>query len=156
MGAMMLFGLVPIALAVNLAWSADHWVETPIEVIAAEVRQSEAGNRMPVRETQAVYRYRFGRFTYLGNRIGVHLPVADNIGGWQQRWAEVLAAGKNPDGRPLTAWVDPDHPEQAVLDRSLRWGLLIFYAIFVVPPIWPTYLAVRALVARARLRTLAK
>jgi hypothetical protein len=96
-GAMMLFGAVPIVLAVQMAWSARRWVETPIEVVDAGLRSSEAGDDgAMVSEARATYRYRFGRFTYSGNRIGVHLQVADNVGGWQRRWAQTLAAHAPP------------------------------------------------------------
>jgi hypothetical protein len=151
MGAMMAFGIVPIVLAVRLAWSARHWVATPIEVVDAGLYHSEAGdNGTTVGEAHATYRYRFGRFTYGGNRIGVHLEAADNMDGWQRSWARRLAAHPDP---PVTAWVDPAHPENAVLDRSLRWSLLLFHACFVVVPAWPMFLAARALVARWRLRS---
>jgi len=40
-----------------------------------------------------------------------------------------------------------------LLDRSLRWSLLLFHACFAVVPAWPMYLAARALIARGRLRT---
>jgi hypothetical protein len=97
------------------------------------------------------YRYRFGGSSYTGHRIGVHLQAADNVGDWQERWAGTLA-GHGESETPLTAWVDPGRPEQAVLDPSLRWGLLLFHACFAVVPAWPMYLAARALVARGRLR----
>jgi hypothetical protein len=104
-----------------------------------------------VSEARATYRYRFGGSTYTGNRIGVHLQAADDLGDWQRRWAKTLAAHDSSDP-PLTAWVDPGRPEQAVLDPSLRWSLLLFHACFAVVPAWPMYLAARALVARGRLR----
>lgn len=151
--AMMAFGLVPIVLAVHLAWSARHWVETPIEVIEAGLRSSEAGDDGGmVSEARATYRYRFGRFTYSSNRIGVHLQAADDLGGWQRRWARRLAA-HGDSYPPVTAWVDPDHPENALLDPSLRWSLLLSHACFAAVPAWPMYLAARALVARWRLRS---
>lgn len=152
MGVMMACGVVPIVLAVRMAWSARTWVETPIEVVDAGLHSSESGDEGAiVSEARATYRYRFGGFTYAGNRIGVHLQAADNIGGWQRRWAQTLATHDGSDP-PLTAWVDPDHPENAVLDPSLRWSLLLFHACFAAAPAWPMVLAARALAARWRLR----
>jgi uncharacterized protein DUF3592 len=152
MGVMMAFGVVPIVLAVRMAWSARRWVETPIEVVDARLHSSHAsGGGAVVSEARATYRYRFGGFTYTGNRIGVHLQAADDLGDWQRRWAKALAIRDDSDP-PLTAWVDPDHPENAVLDPSLRWGLLLFHACFVIVPAWPMYLAARALAARWRLQ----
>jgi hypothetical protein len=150
-GAVMVaFGLVPIVLAVGTALAARGWVETPIEVVAGDLRQAEAGDQSVVGEARATYRYRFGRFTYSGNRIGVHLQAADNLDGWQRRWARRLAAQPHP---PVHAWIDTAPPANAVLDPSLRWSLLLFHACFVAVPAWPMYLAARALVARRRLRS---
>jgi len=153
MGAMMAFGVVPIVIALRMAWSARGWVATPIDVIAAGLSHSEAGDSgSQLREARARYRYQFGRFTYTSTRIGVHLQAADDLGSWQRRWAEELAAAKDGSGPPLTAWVDPAHPEDAVLDPSPRWGLLLFHACFAIVPAWPMFLAARALAARWRLR----
>ena len=148
--AMMAFGLVPIVLAARTALAARGWVATPIEVVSAGVREDTAGDsEAPVAEARATYRYRFGRLSYSGHRIGVHLQGADNMGGWQRRWARRLAAHPDP---PVMAWVDPAHPEDAVLDRSLRGSVLLFHACFAAVPAWPLYVAARALVARFRLR----
>lgn len=157
MGVMMLFGLVPILLAVHTAWAARRWVEIPVEVIDVGLRQSTSGEQAtPVDEVLAAYRYRVGAVAYVGHRIGVHLPVADNLGGWHREWMERLARHRGPGTAPLTAWIDPQHPEDAVLDRSLRWGVLLFYALFVVAPMWPIAAAARALIARWRLRAYIK
>jgi Protein of unknown function (DUF3592) len=154
MGAMMAFGIVPIVLAVRMAWSARHWVATPIEVIETSSRRSYAGDDdRPVDQARGLYRYRFGGLTYTGTRVGVHLQAADDLGGWQRRWAEALAGAHDGSGPALNAWVDPAHPENAVLDPSLRWSLLLFHACFAAVPAWPMFLAARALVARWRLRS---
>jgi len=155
MGVMMLFGLVPILLAVQTAWAARRWVEIPVEVIDVGLRQSTSGEQAtPVAEVRGAYRYRVGAVVYVGHRIGVHPSAADNLGGWHREWMERLAHGSA--SAPLTAWVDPQHPEDAVLDRSLRWGVILFHAVFVVVPMWPIAVATRALVARWRLRAYIK
>jgi hypothetical protein len=152
MGAMMAFGVVPIVLAVRMATAARGWVETPIEVLESGLHRYEAGDdEATVGRAHVTYRYRFGGSSYIAHRIGVHLQAADNMGGWQKGWIERI---RDPEGDAptLTAWVDPLHPENALLDRSLRWGLLLFHACFAVVPAWPMYLAARALIARWRLR----
>jgi hypothetical protein len=153
MGVMMLFGLVPILLAVHTAWAARRWVEVPVEVIDVGLRQSASGElATPVDEVLAAYRYRVGALFYVGHRIGVHPPAADNLGGWHREWMETLARHRGSGTAPLTAWIDPQHPEDALLDRSLRGGVLLFHALFVVVPLWPLAVAARALMARWRLR----
>lgn len=150
MGAMVLFGLVPIVLAVRTARRAQRWVQTPIHVLESALQRSETTSETGtlVSVAGARYRYGVGRFTYTSSRIGVHPQAADNFGDWQQRWAETLAAHRRSDTVPLMAWVDPQDPENAVVDRSLRCEVLIFHAVFVALPLWPMSLAARALVAR--------
>jgi hypothetical protein len=111
MGVMMAFGVVPMILAVRMALSARTWVETPIEVVDAGLHRSSTGDDgTAVSEARVSYRYRFGGSSYTGHRIGVHLQAADNVGEWQERWAETLASHDESEA-PLTAWVDPGRPE---------------------------------------------
>ena len=149
----LLLGLVPILLAVHTAWSARRWVETPVELLDVNVQTLNPGDFPPVSDVRATYRYRMGDAFHVGRRIGVHLPMTDNSGEWQREWVERLTHHRAPGMAPLMAWVNPEHPDEAVLDRSLRWDVLLVHAFLVVVPLWALWLAARALVARRRLRS---
>ncbi|HET6900317.1 MAG TPA: DUF3592 domain-containing protein [Vicinamibacteria bacterium] len=155
MAVVLLLGLVPILLAVHTAWSARRWVETPVELLDVNLQTLNPGEFPPATDVRATYRYRMGDAFYVGRRIGVHLPITDNSGEWQREWVERLRH-RGSETPPLTAWVNPEHPDEAVLDRSLRWDVLLVHAFLVVVPLWPLWLAARALVARRRLRSYIK
>ena len=55
-----------------------------------------------------------------GTRIGLaRWGGADNIGDWQADWHARLSDALARQ-QPVAAWVDPDRPERAVLERRPR------------------------------------
>lgn len=56
---------------------------------------------------------------------------ADNIGDFQQRLGARLERAR-AQGQTVRAWVNPADASDAVIDRSLRWGLLAFKMVFVL------------------------
>ena len=81
-------------------------------------------------EAYAEYTYTWNGRSYSGNRVGIS-SGADNIGDYQQDTGRELQHAAN-NNRPVTVYVNPDNPSEAILDPSIRWGLLGFKMIFVV------------------------
>ncbi len=67
---------------------------------------------------------------YTGTRVAIDTG-ADNIGGFQHRLYYDLNAA-HERGTPVTAYVDPDEPTRAVLNRELRPGLFALKGIFAL------------------------
>lgn len=135
-----LFALVFIAAGLAagafFAWGLVDWFAArswqPVEarllsVDLATVSDTDGGTTDRV---EAEYAYSFDGRRYVGDRVGLHTG-ADNIGDWHQRTHARLDRALNAS-EPVTAWVDPDDPGRAVLDRNARWGLLAFGMIFPV------------------------
>lgn len=135
-----LFALVFIAAGLAagafFAWGLVDWFAArswqPVEarllsVDLATVSDSDGGTTYRV---EAEYAYSFEGRRYVGDRVGLHTG-ADNIGDWHPRTHARLERALNA-GEPVTAWVDPNDPGRAVLDRELRWGLLAFGMLFPV------------------------
>ena len=84
--------------------------------------------------TSARYQYEFGGRSYSGNRV-YGAKFGDDIGSYQRTLLDRLKE-KEGSNESITIWVDPHNPEQAVIDRDMRWGLFIlvfgFGSIFVV------------------------
>ncbi|MDQ8023353.1 MAG: DUF3592 domain-containing protein [Moraxellaceae bacterium] len=78
----------------------------------------------------AHYRYRFNGIDYESRRVAI-VDRADDIGDFQQILAHDLKHALAHE-QPVTAWVNPDAPQDAVLDRSLRMPLLLFHMVFVL------------------------
>jgi hypothetical protein len=85
-------------------------------------------------QTQARYRYEINGVTFDGDRVYV-AAFNDNIGSYH---GDLLARLSNQQrtGEPVPVWVNPVYPEQAVIDRDMRWGLFAlmsgFCSIFIV------------------------
>jgi len=81
---------------------------------------------------QARYRYEWAGRAYESTRIGLPGSAgSDNIDDWHHAWDSRLRAARD-GGPPVTAWVDPQHPERAVLDPHLRWRKLLFMLPFAL------------------------
>lgn len=111
------------------------WEPTEARLLAVDLQRHTGrsgsrgiGGSTTTYEVKARYSYVWQGASFEGTRVGL-MPEPDNIGSWQTethaRLRESLKAKK-----PVTAWVDPEHPEQAVLDRDPRLGLLALKSIF--------------------------
>lgn len=143
-GCLVLFGLPFLAggLAVALFWylptlgnwwSARHWEEVPCWIEQVELKTSRSSKGGSTHSTEARYRYQYHGRTYHSDEVGL-MGGSDNIGDFQMHaHAELRAyAGTR---RPFRCYVNPQQPEQAVLYRDLRWGLLLLLSLF--PTLFP-------------------
>jgi len=78
------------------------------------------------------YHYKFGENTYSGDRLGAN-PIGgtDNIDSWHADMRQMLSEAKN-GSKPLMVWVNPDNPAESMVDRTIRWKLLIFALPFAL------------------------
>ena len=123
----LVLGMVPTVIdAVRMR----QWEPVPAQVVEARLASSRSSSGNATSRVHARYRYVIDGRTYTGERVAVS-NMADNLGdfwyqlGWQLKSAQ-------QQGKPVTAWVNPSDASDAVLDRSLRWPLLGFWAIFLV------------------------
>lgn len=105
------------------------WQPVQATLVSASLERSRSRNSSSY-GVSARYRYEVAGQTYGGERVAVGSGM-DNIGDFQEALGRRLEAAQR-DGRPVTAWVNPANPQEAVLDRSLRPGLLMFKMLFVV------------------------
>ena len=111
------------------AWGMRDWV--PIEATLTNAGYStHSGDDSDTYEAYAEYNYIYDGQRYFGSRVAV-ASGADNIGDYQQDTGRTLSQAWS-SGRPITVFVNPDNPAEAIYDRSLRWGLLGFQSIFLV------------------------
>lgn len=139
-GCMMLFGLPFIAVglaiglllyfpAINLWWSARSWDEVPCWVEKVEMTSSRAKKGGVTHRTTASYRYEYDGRRHHGAAVSLSDDGGDNVGDFQQRAHSQLLPFKGSD-RPFRCYVNPAKPEQSVLFRDLRWGLLLLLSLF--------------------------
>ena len=105
-------------------YAAMHWVETPAEIVAVKM---EGGKTDSV---SCTYVYTFDGREYKSDRVGL-IGGSDNIGKWQQVTYQRLKQAYDRH-RPVTCYVNPTRPEKALLDREIRWPMVLFFGGFVV------------------------
>lgn len=86
-------------------------------VTNTEVKKSH-GHKGFVYKVVASYHYHIDGNEYVASRIGL-LDVEDADPTWHNSWHTTLSNAK-ASNQPITAYVNPDDPHQAILDRTLR------------------------------------
>lgn len=89
---------------------------------------SHSGDDSTTYEAYAEYTYTFNGQSYTGHRAAIG-SGADNIGSFQEDLGRRLSAAQ---GRNIEIFVDPERPEQSVVNRDIRWAMIGFKSIFVV------------------------
>ena len=78
------------------------------------------------------YRYTFQGKTYTSSRLGtMRIGGTSNVDDFDDRVGGMLAMGREQK-KPITVFVNPDDPSEAMLDRDIRWGMLLFLTPFAV------------------------
>jgi hypothetical protein len=103
------------------------WQPVQATLVSAETVASR-GSKSTTYSVRAEYRYRVADQEYTGRRVAIG-SGSDNVGEFQQALGARLEAAQR-SGTPVQAWVNPDDPNEAVLDRSLRPGMLAFKLVF--------------------------
>ncbi len=116
-------GLIAVTLA--RSFSAQEWERVPCRILSVE---SSAGSEGSSSQTEATYEYDFGGKTYTGDRVSFH-GGSDNVGSFQGRVYNELQRHRQT-GKPFTAYVSPDNPEEALLYPQVRWEMIGFFAVF--------------------------
>ena len=97
-------------------------------------------------ETRALYSYDFGGGTYRGTAVGVS-DFKDNIGAYHREMQAYLREIQR-NGEVLPIWVNPANPSEAIIDRSMRWGLFAmtsgFCAVFLLIGLGVIYASLRS------------
>lgn len=114
-----LLGVVSFAVVPTLdAMRSRQWTPVAATLDWARIEPATVARSRPLPALAVRYSYRYGGVDFVGRRNDLHFGL-DTPSAVQARLRQV------EDGRALTAWVNPAAPEQAMLDRSLHWGVLL-------------------------------
>lgn len=143
--ALALFSLAAIGTEVAGWFQARDWPTTTVRIDHLDLRSTtrkSGAKRLEVRYQYVVDDRRFD-----STRVGWSDAVWVAFSSWpQDRYLALVDAGNQ--GRPVSAWYDPQDPASSVLDRNLRGGLLLFLlAVSVVTGLiaWAALAVVRGL-----------
>ena len=59
------------------------------------------------------------------------LGGSDNIDSWQRDMRELVSTAFKKH-RPITVYVNPAEPSQAVIDRNIRWKQVLLFVPFAI------------------------
>lgn len=110
-------------------WRMTSWAQTSATLDSATLTRSHSDGSTTY-GIEASYHYQVAAMGYQGARVAINRGN-DNIGNFQQQLGLRLEHLKR-NNLPVTVYYNPGDPAEAVLDRSLRWGLLGFNMLFVV------------------------
>lgn len=112
------------------AWRARQWVRVPATVEDASLATSSNSDGDDTFRAVGRYRYEFGGKRYTSGRLGLStMGGSDNIDDWHQEVSARLEEARAA-GRPVDVWVNPGKPAEAVFDRGVRWGEVLFLVPF--------------------------
>ena len=120
--------LISISTHLVDAWQMRHWEPVPAALNDAGC-DTLPGDDSSSFEAFAQYTYRFGNQEYSGKRVAIAVG-ADNIGDYQMDLGRRLG-GAWSRGESIVVFVNPDAPNESIVDRELRWGLIGFKSVFV-------------------------
>ncbi len=135
---LLLFALPFFGFGVWMAWTAsstvyDAWQMKQWSPVTATLTsagfETHPGDDSNTFEAYANYRYQIDGTIYYGDRVSIG-GGSDNIGDFQQDLGRRLGNAMSR-GEYITIYVNPEEPADAVVDRSLRWGMIGFKLIFV-------------------------
>lgn len=131
-GAGLFVGVVPLLDLARQAWRVSSWQPVSARVQDVSMVTSRGSKGGVTYAVKARYAYTWQGGEYDSTRIGLDTWVgADNIGDWHERWHDRLQDAKARN-EPVAAWVNPDDPKQALLERRARWGMVAFRVPFAL------------------------
>lgn len=110
-------------------YQAQSWQPVLAIITDADLKVSHGDDSTTYKVT-ANYHYNYQRKNYTGNKVSLSKGF-DNIGSYHQDMRSYLQSLKNKR-QPVTVWVNPEKPEESIIDRKMRWGLLLFESVFFV------------------------
>ena len=104
-------------------WQSGSWDRVPATVLSSTLN-SHRSDGSTTYSVDARYRYTYNGQTFTSDTVSQY-GGSDNFDDYWQRLGSQLKAARQQN-RTVSAWVNPDNPGQAYLDRTLRWGSLVF------------------------------
>ena len=125
-----LCGFAVLYLAASSIWNwqqMQSWEPVTAEILRIEL-EAHDGDDSTTYKVSAQYHYTYGGHSYLGERVAIS-PFADNVGDFQRELYARLRDARNR-GEHVTAYVNPQRPDEAVLHREIRWMLTLLITVF--------------------------
>ncbi len=110
------------------SWQMRSWEPVQAHLNNAGY-ETLAGDDSSTYEAFASYTYRYRGQEYTNDRVAI-AAGADNIGDYQTDLGRRLSTAWSR-GDQIRVYVNPENPNDSIIDRDLRWGLIGFKGIFL-------------------------
>ena len=107
---------------------AKSWQQVPADLISYKLK-TNYGDDSETYKITASYSYQYLGQRHTSSKVSFS-SGSDNIGSYHQDMNARLAAVERGSNF-LRVWVNPKMPSEAVIDRDMRWGLLLFKSLFL-------------------------
>lgn len=107
----------------------QSWQPVDATLVSATLHTHRSKNSNTY-SVKASYRFQVAGQEAHGRRVAIN-ERSDNIGDFNYQLGTRLERAQR-SGKTVQAWVNPSDVSDSVIDRSLRWGLLAFWMLFVV------------------------
>ncbi|AOE50541.1 DUF3592 domain-containing protein [Kangiella sediminilitoris] len=111
-------------------WRSQEWRPVMVELSSVEQTVSTDDEGSTTYGVEGRFQYEYQGQSYTSNQMSFYSGT-DNIGGFQKNLYRKLNSAKKQN-RPIRAYVNPEDPSEAVIDRTMRWGMLGFHSIFLL------------------------
>ena len=103
----------------------QFWEPVEAKLLSSEVKYYQGDST--TYKVIADYTYPVNGRVYEGDRVSLY-SGSDNVGSYHQDMGRKL---RNSDNL-VTVYYNPDNPQESIIDRSIRWGMVGFMSIFGV------------------------
>ena len=118
-GGVGFLAIYAIAGTLYTGWRTSSWVATP-----ATITHVDTG--------QVAYSYEWQERRYTGDRAGTFvLGGSSGVDDWDDRMEELISKARSEE-RPVSVFVNPSNPAESILNREIRWKLLVVFVPFAV------------------------
>ncbi len=138
-GCLMLFALPFACVGAFMGWrffsavvtwrDAARWVETPAAITSLELKRHTGDEGGTSYSVKAAYNYEFAGRKHSGDRVGL-FSGSDNVSNYNRQLFKRLERAR--DNNAALCYVNPFDPSEALLDRGMRLGMLLFHVPFVL------------------------
>ena len=98
-------------------FSSSDWVQVPANISSIVLKRHDNGKtRNSIKATYS-YSYDGG---HQSNNVGFY--TADSYKYWEDLYTKLI---EDQEKNSVQAWVNPNNPSEALLDRTIRWGYLV-------------------------------
>ena len=122
-------GVIPVYKQLSGWWKTNSFVPVTANVLSTELKINNG--KTTIYQALAEFSYQYQGQHYFSNTIHLSDSRSDNISNYHEDIYKQLNKAKN-NATPVTLWVNPRQPEQAVYDRSIRWMVILFLLPFAV------------------------